>query len=200
MTIRAIILDFGGVITRTDDKGVKALLGLDPMQAQRYFRDNPVLKRSLIGQATREEAYDDVLADVQRRFHVPRFVIKSLRKRTFGSGQWDEELLDFVRQLRPRYKTALLSDAWLDTRAEIAPRLGDTFDLLVISAEEGVAKPDPEIYRRTLARLGVEPHEAIFVDDWPPNVEGANALGIHGILFESSEQARAEIQRLLQGD
>jgi FMN phosphatase YigB (HAD superfamily) len=55
----------------------------------------------------------------------------------------------------------------------------------------GVAKPDPAIYRHTLAELGVEPEEALFIDDKRINVEAARALGIQAIEFSSVEGLRA---------
>ena len=78
---------------------------------------------------------------------------------------------------------ATLSNSWSDGRRECTRRLGldGLVDLMVFSAEEGVAKPDPEIYRRTLDRLGVSPAEAVFIDDRPENVAAAQSLGIHAL-------------------
>ncbi len=67
----------------------------------------------------------------------------------------------------------------------------------MFSAEEGARKPDPEIYRRALSRLGVAPAEAIFVDDRLKNVEGARQVGMRTLHFTDSVGVRQEIERLL---
>lgn len=61
--------------------------------------------------------------------------------------------------------------------------MADAFDLIVGSAYEGIMKPDARIFERTLVRLGRQPAEAIFVDDFMHNVEGARAVGMHAIHY-----------------
>ncbi len=72
----------------------------------------------------------------------------------------------------------------------------DHFDSVTISAEEGVMKPDPRIFEIALARAGVLPEEAVFVDDFAANVEGARRVGLRAIHFRSTAQALAELARL----
>jgi putative hydrolase of the HAD superfamily len=67
------------------------------------------------------------------------------------------------------------------------------FDVLVWSYQLGIAKPDPAIYRHTLAQLGTLPEETLFIDDKRENVEAAEALGIQSIEFSSVEQLRHEL-------
>jgi 2-haloacid dehalogenase len=67
------------------------------------------------------------------------------------------------------------------------------FDDIVISGEVGVIKPDPRIFRILLERHGVEPAQAVFVDDVEKNAAAASALGIHGIHFRSPQQLRREL-------
>jgi putative hydrolase of the HAD superfamily len=67
------------------------------------------------------------------------------------------------------------------------------FDVLVWSYQLGIAKPDAEIYRHTLERLGTQPEETLFIDDKRENVEAARALGIRSIEYSSVEQLRAEL-------
>ena len=68
--------------------------------------------------------------------------------------------------------------------------------MVVVSALEGVAKPDERIYRITLERLGVAPQEALFVDDSPVNVEAARKLGIQTVLFTTPEALERELEKL----
>jgi putative hydrolase of the HAD superfamily len=73
--------------------------------------------------------------------------------------------------------------------------LAKWFDVVVVSCEVGVAKPDPVIFELCLSRLGVAPRHALFVDDRIDNIEGAAALGIRTFHFvgpdASSQLARS---------
>ncbi len=68
----------------------------------------------------------------------------------------------------------------------------------VISYEERLLKPDPEIYKVLLSRYGLEPTECVFLDDSRKNVEGAEALGIKGIVVEDRREAMRELEELLK--
>jgi len=62
-------------------------------------------------------------------------------------------------------------------------KIADAFDVLVISAEVGIAKPDALIFSLALERLGVSAEEAVFVDDFVENIEAARAYGLHTVHF-----------------
>jgi 2-haloacid dehalogenase len=64
---------------------------------------------------------------------------------------------------------------------------------VVVSGDEKLVKPDPAIYRLALDRFGLTPGEAVFVDDRAENVEAADALGIHGVLFTDAAALRAAL-------
>lgn len=68
----------------------------------------------------------------------------------------------------------------------------------ILSYKEHVIKPDPRIYKLLLERYGLNPKECIFIDDLKENVEAANAQGIQGIVFESFEQAKEELESLIK--
>jgi putative hydrolase of the HAD superfamily len=84
-----------------------------------------------------------------------------------------------IRVLRPSYRTAILSnaDASLPGRLRVL-RLDDLCETVVCSAEVGIAKPDPAIYRLTAARLALAPEACLFVDDSEENVEAARQVGM----------------------
>jgi 2-haloacid dehalogenase len=65
---------------------------------------------------------------------------------------------------------------------------------IVVSGEEKLLKPDPALYFRALDRFGLQPHEALFVDDRLINVEGAEAVGMHAHLFTGAEDLRKRLQ------
>lgn len=95
------------------------------------------------------------------------------------------ENVALVRALRPPYRAAILSNADTSLRERLRAGLGihDLFDAVVSSAEEGIAKPEPAIYRLAAERLGLPPAACVFVDDSEPNVAAAVEMGMYTILF-----------------
>lgn len=199
MTIKALIFDFGGVLMRTEDQAPRrmweARYGLKDWGLAELVFGNPFSTRATIGQADTEAIWQHVAEQLKLQAQD----LAELQRDFWAGDRLDTVLIDFVAGQRGMLRTAILSNAWPDARIYFSshPEIRSAFDLLVISAEEGVAKPDPEIYRRALDRLSVEAGEAIFVDDMPANVEGAQALGLAGILFQDREQVLGELEKLL---
>ena len=116
-------------------------------------------------------------------------------------GQPNEELIAYFRALRPRYRTAILTNSYVGAREHEEERYGFTSmtDLAIYSHEEGIRKPDPRIFALASARLGIPPAEIVFLDDRQPNVDSARTCGFQAILFTDTSQAIADIEVLLQG-
>ncbi len=114
-------------------------------------------------------------------------------------GEPNPELAAYFTGLRPRYRTAFLSNSFVGAREreQAARGFEDMADLIIYSHEVGIAKPDSRIYALTCERLGVHPTEMIFLDDAPHNIAAARDFGIHGILFQDNAQAIREIEALL---
>jgi putative hydrolase of the HAD superfamily len=93
-------------------------------------------------------------------------------------------------------RTAILSNMPFPVRDYI---LGcawlPNFDVRVFSCEAGLCKPEPEIYRTCLNKLGVQPGDVLFLDDREPNIRAAEALGMHALLFTDPAGAAGEIQQ-----
>jgi epoxide hydrolase-like predicted phosphatase len=197
--IRAVIFDLGGVLVRTEDPRPRAAAaaryGLTWEAADALVFRSESAQQATLGQITTAEHQKRTM----QTLGAPESQAASFFDQFFAGDRLDRELVDFIRSLRPRYKTALLSNAWDNLRSflEETWRIADAFDHITISAEVGCAKPDPQIYRLTLEALDVRPEEAIFVDDFPENIAAAQALGIHGVHFRSPEQCKQEILNLL---
>lgn len=116
-------------------------------------------------------------------------------------GNPNEELIAYFRALRPRYRTAILTNSFVGAREREEERYGFTsmVDVAIYTHEEGVRKPDPRIYTIASERIGFPPSEIVFLDDRPENIDTARASGFHAILFTSTTQAIADIDALLQG-
>lgn len=110
----------------------------------------------------------------------------------------NEPLIGFVRSLRAQYKTGLLSNVGVQAMSLIftPEELEELFDAVTLSGEVGVVKPSPEIYEITAQRLGLLSDECVMIDDIPRNVEGAERVGMRGILYSSNAQLKAEIAKL----
>lgn len=199
--IRAVMFDFGGVLVRASDpvrrRAWETRLGLPENALARTLFESEVAERAMIGRATDADAWRHLAAT----YGLSEAQLRDLQREFWLDDQLDAGLADFLRDLRPRYKTAILSNAWPGARESFMSDFGlhRVVDAMIISAEEGVAKPDARIYRVALDRLGVQPEEAVFVDDLAVNVEGARALGMQAIRFQDRHQVLAELQHVLDG-
>lgn len=197
--IRAVIFDFGGVLVRTEDRTPRnrlaARLGKSYDELNSLIFDSPSSQQAALGQIGVSEHWEAVRASLG----LSPEAFQTVPAEFWEGDVLDTSLVDFVRALHPRYQTALLSNAWDDLREVLDHRLKilDAFDQVIISAEVGLVKPDERIYRLAVERLGVAPDEAVFVDDFAHNVEGARAAGLHAIHFRSTDQARAELEQVL---
>lgn len=72
----------------------------------------------------------------------------------------------------------------------------ELFEGTVVSGEEKMAKPGPEIYQVLLSRYNLKPNETVFIDDRQDNVDAAKALGIHAIQFLDSDQLKQELTQI----
>lgn len=108
------------------------------------------------------------------------------------------ELVEFLVNVRPLYKIAIISNGGSREAMNRKFRLGELVDLMIFDGEEGVTKPDLRIYQLVLMRLDVQAEEAVFVDDKVRNVDAAQRLGISSIHFKNTAQTVAEIQKVLQ--
>ncbi|GIV83164.1 MAG: haloacid dehalogenase [Candidatus Roseilinea sp.] len=191
LPITAIFFDLGGVLVRTSDLAPRRKweqrFGMPDWALQDLFFNSPVGQAAQIGRATTDDAWAHVAATLG----LAADTLRQLQADFWRGDTFDESLLALIRSLHRRYKTGLISNAMPDARQMFADKLNrDLFDVLVFSGEEGVKKPDPEIFRRALARLGARPEESIFVDDMAENVAAAQTLGLRGIRFTTSEDLR----------
>ena len=199
MSFRAIFFDLGGVIQRTEYQAPREhlaqRLATEYENLVRLVFQSETSRKASLGEISSEEHW----LSVTRKLNRPESEAKILRDEFFAGDITDRNLLDFIRSLRSRFKTGLISNAWGDLREWIiAEKFEDAFDGMVISAEVGVMKPKPEIYLLALKQLGVSPAESIFVDDFIENVEGARAVGMSAVHFRDVDQAVSQLKALLK--
>jgi epoxide hydrolase-like predicted phosphatase len=199
MTVRAIFFDLGGVVVRTEFQAPREhlaeRLNTTYEDLNRIVFESESSRQASIGSITTEAHWDAVT----RRLGRPASEAKAVREEFYAGDVMDMDLLAFIRSLRPRYKTGVISNAWPDMREYLVERkVDDAFDALILSAEVGVMKPEAEIYRMAMDRLGVTAREAAFVDDTPVNIDAARALGMQGILFREPRRALSDLKGILK--
>jgi epoxide hydrolase-like predicted phosphatase len=196
---QAVIFDFGGVLMRTEDKQPRTQLarslGRTYEQLEDVVFNGPSGLPAALGELSAEQHWSSVAKTLQ----IAETEIPSFQDAFWGGDRMDSQLVDHIRSLKGRYRTALLSNAWSDLREYLENRwkIANAFDLMVISAEVGLAKPDPRIYQLILERLQVPAQAAIFLDDMAENVEAAQSVGLTGIHFRSADQALTELEQIL---
>jgi glucose-1-phosphatase len=199
LKIRAVIFDLGGVLVRTEDRlprdGLARRLGLTYDELSRLVFESESARLATLGKKSTPEHWESVRLELG----ISPDDFPGVRAGFWGGDALDSHLVDYIRSLRPRLKTGLLSNAWDNLRRVVNDtwEIADAFDDIVISAEVGISKPDPRIYELAVQRLGVLPRQAVFVDDFPHNVEAAQRVGLKGILFRNSDQVRQDIESLL---
>ena len=199
--VRAVVWDLGGVILRTMDWSRRSAwedrLGLPRMQLTRLVFESDASRRATVGQASDDDVWDSVAAALS----LDPPTAQQLRHDYFADDRIDPTLMDFIRRLRARVQVGMITNAWPGVRhaLETTFAIAEAFDPLVVSAEEGIAKPDPRIYQRTIERLGLEPAQVVFVDDFEDNVAGARWVGMQAVHFTSAPQAMAAVRALLSG-
>lgn len=210
-TVEAVICDFGGVLTSPlldsfaafqESSGISLeALGNAMVAVAARGGANPLfeLEKGRITEARFLDSLSQELSATLGR----QVALDGFGERYFRNLHPNEQLIEYMRSLRARgYKLAICTNnvrEWEQRWRAMLP-VDEIFDAIVDSAFVGSRKPEPEIYRLTLDRLGVAASQALFVDDIEGNCQGARDLGITAIRFHDNEQAIGEIEAALGGD
>ena len=197
--IQAVIFDFGGVLVRmVDDRPRLKLaeqLGVPLSRLDDLVFFSPSAQKASIGAITVDMHWEAV----REALGIKPEELQSFLDQYWSADDVNWELLEFIKSLHPSYKVGLLSNAWDNLRQTMHNRwnIDGLFDELVISAEVGMVKPDPRIFHLALEKLGVQPAEAVFIDDMLVNVDAARQQGLAAIQFLDTQQTLASLQELL---
>lgn len=197
MGLRAVVFDYGMVLTEEQDPAAyAALLRLTGLDRDRfeplYWADRHAYDE---GKLTGVAFWQKLVRDAE----IGETTGLAEELNVWDARMWTTQnraMLAWQLELKQHgIKTAILSNMGDNVLANIE-RTFDwlaRFDVLVWSYQLGMAKPEPAIYQHTLRELGVEPGEALFIDDRLVNIEAARALGMQGILFSTVERLRADL-------
>jgi epoxide hydrolase-like predicted phosphatase len=201
LTIRAVILDFGGVLLRTEDQAPRqqlaARLGLPIKKLYYLIFESESARQATLGKISAQAHWEAV----RLALGLEEAAFNDAREAFWAGDRLDGDLIDYLRGLRPRYKVALLSNAWDDLRTFLQSswNISTVFDEMIISSDVGIAKPDPRIYRIAVDRLGILPEEAVFVDDFMDNIDSARAFGMRAVHFQDRQRLYTDLASILDG-
>jgi epoxide hydrolase-like predicted phosphatase len=199
MTIRAVFFDFGGVIMRTEYQSPRQQLAerfnMDYEEIDRLVFNSESARRASLGEITEEAHW----LELMKRFKLPASELRAFSDAFFGGDVIDRDLVQFIRSLRGKFHTGLISNAWGGMRDFLSrEKIIDVFDTIVISAEVGAMKPEAKIFDLALGQAGVSAKEAVFVDDLPANIESCEKIGMKGILFRDPQEAVKQLNQILK--
>ena len=193
----ALLVDWGGVLTTDLFQSFRAFCadnGIDPEAIGQAFRKDPSAQELLFdlecGRITEAE-FEPGFAEL---IGAPA---EGLIDGLFGRIEPDHVMINAVRSARKAgIPTGLVSNSW-GTRRYPQDLLAELFDGIVISGNEGMRKPAPEIYVLGAERTGVQTADCVFVDDLHFNLDPARELGMAPIHHTDTAETVAELERLL---
>ncbi len=199
---RAILFDWGGVFTLArrstfPTEQLERNLGIPQGTLSKRLYDNDYWTRAQIGEITDEEFWYLTLQqfNISDQRGIAKFkaaLFKGESSRLRGG------MVNLVKQLKQNYIVALLSNADNIFRDLLETKFhaNKLFHDVIISAEVGVAKPDPKIFTIACGKLGVEEKDCVFIDDSGRNVESAMSVGIRAIQYRNTIQLIKELKQL----
>ncbi|HSM78943.1 MAG TPA: HAD family phosphatase [Bryobacteraceae bacterium] len=197
MSLRAVIFDYGMVLTGPPlaeaHEAMVRLTGLAPDRFEAlYWTDRHAYDE---GKLTGLEFWQKLLADAG----IPATPTLVAELNQHDARMWTTQnpaMLAWQLALKERgLRTAILSnmgDSVLDNMKRTFTWLS-RFDVLIWSYQHRMAKPDHAIYHHTLAELGTQPAETLFIDDKAVNIEAARDLGLQAIQFSTVEHLRSDL-------
>jgi epoxide hydrolase-like predicted phosphatase len=200
MPIKAILFDYGGVLVQLIDETPRQQLadryGIPLKRIYNLLFDTEASIQAALGEISMEHHW----RAIHEILHIPPSERVEFVRQFWAADGLNCELVETLPALRERYRLGLLSNANDDLRQMLTERwqISDQFDDMIISAEVGLLKPDRRIYELAVSRLGVQADEALFIDDMPVNVEGAQIAGLQAIQYLNNLQVIEDLGSRLQ--
>lgn len=206
MAITTIIFDFGGVLYKMPDprriKRWMKILHVDSDPDIMEMLTNPNESRIVNDMCLGKISEDEIWQMMAAKWGIKSQLIRRLKQNSYSQRNLNRQLLQFMESLRQDYQLAILSNAGDNSRKLMTDVFYlDTYvDEIIISAEEGLIKPDQRIYHIAMDRLQTKPSETIFVDDYHKNVKAAQEFGINAVQFTENDQAIQTIREILRDE
>jgi len=189
------VFDLGGVLIDWDPRHLYRQMFADPQEMEVFLRDvvSPDWNAEQDSGRTWAEATAELIARHPDQEEMISAYVDRWHEMLAGPIHGVVAILAEVRDLGvPVYALTNWSAETFPRARALFPFL-DWFLGIVVSGDEGIRKPDPEIWRRLIGRYAIDPAQTVYIDDVAANVSVAADLGFHAIRFETAEQLRAEL-------
>lgn len=195
MVIKAIIFDMAGVLLRSVFKSPfsRALQQKWNISHEEFVAARKTQwYRFARGEIGEEIFWKGVLSQLGIKEDYKQF-----SKKIYESFEAMPGTLALVKALKRRYRLAILSNSSHEWGNYCIKKylFNKLFDAIILSCDEGITKPSPDIFIIAAGRLDVMPEECVFIDDKQTNVDAARSTGMIGITFENSQQLQEELQK-----
>ncbi|HEV7845013.1 MAG TPA: HAD family phosphatase [Thermoleophilaceae bacterium] len=198
--MRGLLVDFGGVLTTNVFDSFRAFCEderLDPEAIKRLFREDQRALELVRALERGKLSEEDFAERFGRLLELAPDRRSGLVDRMFGHITPDEAMVEALRRARAQgIRTGLISNSMGAGRYDRST-FPELFDGVVISGDEGMHKPQPEIYELGCERVGLAAADCVFVDDLRENCEGAEAVGMTAVLHRGSERTLPRLEELL---
>jgi len=200
MHIKTILTDVGGVLVQNRDTSKRAVwekkFNLPHGGLAKEIYQTEIAKRATIGLVNA----DKIWQHSKEKFSLTEKELSQLKKDFFAGDQLNTAFFDYLMRIKDQYRIAILSNAWNNARNVYINRyhLLTLAEHMLISAEEGMRKPDPQFYQLALDFLNITPEETLFIDDAPENILAASQLGINAILFTDTKTTIEKIKESIK--
>lgn len=201
----ALVVDFGGVMTTSLEAAMAAFAMANGIKIQHLVRaalsaymgaDDDLVTGFETGRIS-EGDFSVAFAARLKEYSGVAIGHDGLVPSLFEALDLEEDMFELVERAKSSgYKAALLSNSW-GMGLYPLDRIRELFDVVVISGEVGLRKPDPDIFRLTVDKLGLEAGACVFVDDHPGHLKAAQQAGMATVLHKTPAQSIPEVEALL---
>ncbi len=197
-SLRGLLVDFGGVLTTNVFDSFRAFCQSEGLEADAFLKlmsEDSEARRQLRRVETGAISEDEFGVILAEKLGVSDS--ENLIDRLFAGMHADHAMIAAVKAARAAgIRTGLVSNSIGAGRYDRST-FPELYDGVVISAEVGLHKPQPEIFLLGAERAGVPAEQCVFVDDLRENCEGAEAVGMTAVLHRGAETTLPELERLL---
>lgn len=181
---RLLVFDFFDVL---HEDPFKKWLKISGLERDKFQNTSQMVD---MGEISEKEFYKQLSQLSDQSYQAVKDVFTS-------AGPVDNDLLNYIGQLKKTYKTALISNASSEYLRPIIDmhNLDEFFDELIISAEVRLAKPDKAVFHHLLKKMKIKSGQAIFIDDDARNVEAAAQIGIDAVLYKNISALKKELNK-----
>lgn len=208
--IKAVLWDFGGVITSSPFEAFNRYeqehnLPVDFIRSINATNPETNAWAQLESSQIGVDAFDEAFATEAR---AKGHEVRGAAVLGLLSGDLREEMVSALKQIKTRYAIGCITNnvknkgegPGMAGDAARAARFADVmaqFDVVIESSKVGIRKPNPEIYRIACREMGIEPSQAVFLDDLGINLKPARALGMETIKVLGAQQALDDLEAIL---